>query len=136
MVTFYWRSLPFFLYCTLLGELMYSFITCQPDIGYSVTTLSKFSSAPSAFHYKMLKGVAKYLRSTIDWGIWFNCPKRLNHPEFSPSASYDIKNDLIVPFNINLNEPTLNGFVDSDHDNDLRKRCSTTGLVLRFVAVP
>ena len=75
-----------FSYCTLLGELMYSFITCQPDIKYVVTTLSKFSSAPSAFHYKILKGVAKYLHSIIDWGIWFHCPKRLNHPEFSPSA--------------------------------------------------
>ena len=44
------ENLSGFLYCTLLGELMYSFITCWPDIGYAVTKLSKFSSAPSAFH--------------------------------------------------------------------------------------
>ena len=80
----------------------------------------------------MLKGVAKYLRSTINWGIWFHCPKRLNHPEFSPSAWYDIKNDLTVPFNINLNEPTLIGLVDSAHSDDLCKRRSTTGLVFMF----
>ena len=53
----------------ILGELMYAYITCQPDIGYAVTTLSKFSTSPSAYHYKLLKGVAKYLRSTILWGI-------------------------------------------------------------------
>ena len=29
----------------LLGELVYSYITCRPDIGYAVTILSKFSSA-------------------------------------------------------------------------------------------
>jgi hypothetical protein len=54
----------------ILGELMYAYITCQPDIGYyAVITLSKFSTSPSAYHYKLLKGVAKYLRSTILWGI-------------------------------------------------------------------
>ena len=31
-----------FNYRTLLGELMYAYITCCPDIGYAVTTLSKF----------------------------------------------------------------------------------------------
>ena len=43
-----------FSYRTVLGELMYAYITCRPDIGYAITTLSKFSSAPSAFHYKQL----------------------------------------------------------------------------------
>ena len=57
-----------FSYRTLLGECMYAYITCRPDIGYAVTSLSKFSNAPSKYHYKLLKGVAKYLRSTIDWG--------------------------------------------------------------------
>ena len=55
-------------YRTLLGECMYAYITCRPDIGYAVTTLSKFSCAPLAYHYRLLKGVAKYLRSTIHWG--------------------------------------------------------------------
>ena len=50
-----------FNYWDVLGELMYVYITCQPDIGYAITTLSKFSFEPSAFHYKLLHGVAKYL---------------------------------------------------------------------------
>ena len=58
-----------FNYCTLLGELMYAYITCRPDIGYAVTTLSKLSSAPNEFHYKLLKGVAKYLCNIVEWGI-------------------------------------------------------------------
>ena len=123
---------PVFLYHTLLGELMYSFIMCQPDIGYAVTALSKFSSAPSPFHYKILKGVAKYLQSTIDWNICFHCPKRLNHPYFSPLAWYDIKNYCSVPFDVNLNQLVLIGFVDSAHANNLRKCRSTTGLVFTF----
>ena len=60
-----------FNYCNLLGESMYAYILCCPDIGYIVTTLSKFSSAPTDYHYKSLKGVAKYLRNTIKWRIRF-----------------------------------------------------------------
>ena len=44
-----------FNYCTLLGELMHAYITCCPDIEYAVTTLSKFSSAPTEYHYTLLK---------------------------------------------------------------------------------
>ena len=64
-----------FNYCTLLGELMYAYITCCPDIGYAVTTLSKFSSAPTEYHYCLLKGVAIYLQNTIGCGIRFRCTK-------------------------------------------------------------
>ena len=49
-----------FNYRNVLGEFMYVYITCRPDIGYAITTLSKFSSKPSAFHYKLLRGVAKH----------------------------------------------------------------------------
>ena len=37
-------------YHILLGELMYAYITCQPDIGYAVTTLLKFLSVPIEYH--------------------------------------------------------------------------------------
>ena len=57
-----------FKYRSLLGELMFAYVTCRPDIGYHVTTLSKFSQAPAPIHYDALKNVARYLRATIDWG--------------------------------------------------------------------
>ena len=50
-----------FSYRTLLGELMYAYVTCRPDIGYAVVTLSKFFTSPHETHYGMLKKVAKYL---------------------------------------------------------------------------
>jgi len=34
-----------FEYRTLLGELLYAYITCRPDIGYAITPLSKFASS-------------------------------------------------------------------------------------------
>ena len=33
-----------FAYRTLLGEMMYAHVTCCPDIGYAITTMSKFST--------------------------------------------------------------------------------------------
>ena len=61
-------------YHDVVGKFMYVYLTCRPDIGYVITTLSKFSLKPSYFHHKLLPGVAKYLWSTIIWGIRFNQP--------------------------------------------------------------
>ena len=47
-------------YRSLLGELMYGYVTCRPDIGYHVSTLSKFSTSLATVHYTALKSVAKY----------------------------------------------------------------------------
>ena len=40
-----------FAYCTLLGDIMYAYMTCQLDVGYAVTTLLKFSSTPFGISY-------------------------------------------------------------------------------------
>lgn len=49
---------------TLLGELMYAYIVCYHDIRYVVTTLSKFSSSPSLFHYKILTTIYRKILSS------------------------------------------------------------------------
>ena len=66
-----------FAYQTLLGELIYAYITCCPDIGYSIITLSKFSCAPAEYHHKLLQMIAKYLQVTAHWGIRFEQTKPL-----------------------------------------------------------
>ena len=55
-----------YVYRALLGEMMYAYVTCRPDIGYTITTMSKFSTKTSAKHYVLLRGIAKYLRHTKD----------------------------------------------------------------------
>ena len=80
----------------------------------------------------MLKGVAKYLQRTSHRGICFHHPSKLDHPAFSPSVWYDIRCDLSVPFDVDIKQPLLIGFVDAAHANDLCKWCSTTGLVYTF----
>ena len=112
---------------TLLGELMYAYITCHPNIDYSVTTLSKFSYAPAEYHYKLLQMIAKYLQVTAHWGIQFKRSKPLPLTEkdyergFFRTTSYNIPDDstLKEAFNVDINTSKLMGFVDAVHANDL-----------------
>lgn len=52
---------------------------------YNNKTLSKFSCVPSVYHYRSLKGVAKYLQTTITCGVQFLWLSLLDHQEFEPS---------------------------------------------------
>ena len=117
-----------FSYRTVLGELMYAYVTCRPDIGYAVVCLSKFAAAPTDTHYTFLKNVAKYLRRTIKWGLRFH----RSTPDSSLPASHEYAvpqqssaniDDLFPSIDLNV----LTAFVDASHANDLRNRRSTTG---------
>jgi hypothetical protein len=50
-----------FSYRQLLGALMYAYVVCRLDIGYAVTLLSKYASAPHSEHYTAAKNVCRYL---------------------------------------------------------------------------
>ena len=111
---------------TLLGELLYAYVICRPDIGYAVTMLSKFSTAPADIHYQMLKHVAKYLRRTINWGIVYTKPKPDPSLPASPHVPIAAPDDLPL-FPTPSSPSQLMCFVDAAHANDLRNRRSTTG---------
>jgi hypothetical protein len=102
-------------YRNLVGELMYPFVTCRPDVGYAVITLSKFLHRPHDLHFAMLKKVTKYLRCTKSWGIATLSadPHLPAFPELEPGLQ-------------------LTGFLDAAHGNDLRKRRSTTGFAFQL----
>ena len=110
-------------YRTLLGELLYAYVTCRPDIGYAVIALSKFSTCPASYHFAMLKKVALYLRRTKSWGIHFHRSK--TDPGL-PSCPFDtLSADPTLPaFPALESGTTLTCFVDAAHANDLtRRRC-------------
>ena len=78
-----------FSYRCLLGELMYAYVTCRPDIGYSICCLSKFSTCPSELHYNFLKGVAIYLKRTKHWGIRYHRQAPTKHASLDPGCFQD-----------------------------------------------
>ena len=130
-----------FAYCTLLGKIMYAYMTYRLDVGYTVTTLLKFSSTPLEYHYKLLKCLAQYLHATAHWGIRFKRTKPLQLSEedyergFFHNTKYDVPNEPEMEklFNVDITTNKLIGFCDAAHVNDLRNCHSTTAVVFTFM---
>ena len=82
-------------YRSVLAGILFAYRLCGPDIGYAVTTLAKFSTAPNALHYKSLKQLAIYLQQMQDWGIMY---WRSEPVDLLPEVSYDpVKFDDSLP---------------------------------------
>jgi hypothetical protein len=115
-----------FSYRALLGKLLYAYVTIRPNIGYAFTTLAKFATSPSKLHYAQLKGIAKYLCTTIDWGIIF---WRSESQPNLPAIPQDIVTpDFTLPsFPKATHHLQLYGYINAYRANDLRQRRSTTG---------
>ena len=56
------------LYKQLVGSLIY-LTTTRPDLSYAVSILSQFMSKPLESHWIVDKGILRYLRGTLDYGI-------------------------------------------------------------------
>ena len=89
----------------LFWKKLYAYITCRPDIGYAITTMSKFSTKPSKYHYELLKGIAKYLRETKEWGIKYT--RSTVRDDLKPATlKSDVVPDAILPpFPVDINQP-------------------------------
>ena len=111
---------------------MYAYITCRPDIGYAITTMCKFSTKPTKYHYELLKGIAKYLRETKTWGIKYTRSTERNDLSPASLVSDVVADEDLPPFPVNINPPILMAFVDAAYANDQRNRRSTTGFVLTY----
>ena len=86
-------------YQALIGSLMYLMMGSRPDLAYTVSTRSKFSSNPTADHYCTAKRVLRYLQSTSMLSLVF----------------------------IMNNESPLEGYSDSDWAGDRDNSKSTSG---------
>jgi hypothetical protein len=115
-------------YCQVLGELMYAFIVCHLDIGYTVTLLSCMSSCPHHEHYTALLKIAKYLCATKDWGLiyWRSAPN-FAFPDV-PLPEVPIDPDLPNFPDVPLND--LSSFVNAAHATDPKTRRSVTGFTV------
>jgi hypothetical protein len=58
-------------YQTLVGKVMYDMISTRPDIAFTVSQLSQYTSNPSPEHENASKHLLRYLHGTTNAGITF-----------------------------------------------------------------
>ncbi|KAL8134520.1 hypothetical protein AgCh_009515 [Apium graveolens] len=58
-------------YLSAIGALMYLANNTRPDIAFAVNLLARFSSDPTKRHWDGIKHIFRYLRGTIDLGLFF-----------------------------------------------------------------
>ena len=86
---------------SLIGSLRY--LTCtRLDIQFSVGLVSRFMENPSEEHMKVAKRILRYLKGTLDYGIFYTSSK----------------------------EACLKGYCDSDYAGDIDDRKSTAGFII------
>ena len=64
-------------YRTIVGSLMHFAIVSRPDIAFPAVELSRLQSHPIALYLKCAKQVVKYLKSTMDKSLVYNCGPKL-----------------------------------------------------------
>ena len=58
-------------YLSAIGALMYLASHTRPDISFSVNLLARYSSCPTRRHWNGVKHILRYLRGTMDMGLYY-----------------------------------------------------------------
>lgn len=58
------------LYRSMIGSLLY-LTTSRPDISFSVGVCARYQARPKESHLHAVKGILKYIKGTVDLGIWY-----------------------------------------------------------------
>ncbi|KAG9450314.1 hypothetical protein H6P81_010279 [Aristolochia fimbriata] len=59
------------MYRSMLGSLLY-LTASRPDISYNVGVCARYQSSPKESHVKLARRILRYVKGTINWGLWFS----------------------------------------------------------------
>jgi hypothetical protein len=62
------------LYRSMIGNLLYV-TTSRPDIMQAVGLVARFQSTPKETHVQAVKRIFRYLKGTLDFGLWYSRSK-------------------------------------------------------------
>ena len=91
-------------YRVIIGSLIYLMVNTRPDISYAVNVLSRYMHEPRELHWRYLKALLRYIKTTKDYGLIY---KRTENPE-------------------------LIGYSDADYGGSLDDRKSTSGYGFKY----
>ncbi|GJR50073.1 retrovirus-related pol polyprotein from transposon TNT 1-94 [Tanacetum coccineum] len=55
---------------SMVGSIMY-LIASRPDFVFAVCMCARYQASPTKTHLEVIKQVFRYLRGTINWGLWY-----------------------------------------------------------------
>ncbi|GJR43033.1 retrovirus-related pol polyprotein from transposon TNT 1-94 [Tanacetum coccineum] len=58
-------------FCSMVGSLMY-LTANRPDLVFDVCMCARYQASPTKKHLEALKRVFRYLKGTINWGLWYS----------------------------------------------------------------
>ena len=65
------KSVDSSLFRNMIGSLFY-LTNSRPDISYSVGMCARYQANPKKFHMIALRRIIKYVKTTSDFGVWYN----------------------------------------------------------------
>ena len=65
------KSVDSSLYRTMIGSLLY-LTASRPNISYSVGVYARYQANPKESHMIALKRIIKYVKTTVDFGVWYS----------------------------------------------------------------
>jgi hypothetical protein len=90
-------------YARIIGSLMYLMSCTRPDLAFAISRLSRYTSNPSAEHWKSITRVLRYLRYTRTYGLHYT-----RYPA------------------------VIEGYTDANWISDIRDSKSTSGYLFTF----
>lgn len=69
-------------YRSMIGSLLY-LTASRPDIHFSVCLCARFQASPRTSHRQAVKRIFRYIKSTLEYGIWYSCSSALSVRAFS-----------------------------------------------------
>ena len=65
------KSVDSSLYRSMIGSILY-LTANRPDISYSVGVCARYQANPKESYMIVLKRIIKYVKTTADFGVWYN----------------------------------------------------------------
>ena len=78
----------------MIDSLLYLTVT-RPDIHFAIYLRARFqASSPRTCHYQAVKRILKYLKHTLEYGLWFSASSSLSLQDFSDAYFVGYRIDI------------------------------------------